>query len=108
LLYNESSSGDCSGYYNIGDRPVIQLQNGLLRTQDGTICRSAAVFCYVRLRSLRRTRPWYILPVLEKIQGWVKAKRRPILSLGFEPFDAMGLAAPSYHPLTCVGFIVRR
>src|SRR5688572_25240788 len=28
----------------------------VLMTQDGTICRPAAVFCFVRLRSLRRTR----------------------------------------------------
>jgi hypothetical protein len=37
-------------------RPVGDLATGTIsKTQDGTICRPAAVFCYVRLRSLRRT-----------------------------------------------------
>ena len=38
-------------------RPVGDLATGTVsKTQDGTICRPAAVFCYVRLCSLRRTR----------------------------------------------------
>jgi len=35
-----------------------------------------------------------------------KVKRRPIDSVDFEPFDMMGLAAPSYYLQTCVEFII--